>query len=315
MPRRVATTPDPAVFCVPMQPRLAGELPEGKEWIYEIKWDGYRAIAMKVGDDVCLLSRNEIDRSRDFPEVVEAVRSISAETAILDGEIVAIGKDGRPSFQALQQHRKRDVTTLFYAFDLLYLDDKDLRETPLTKRKAALSRLIDGTAVRESPALPSSDPRDLLAHAHQIGLEGIVAKRRDSIYRCGDESEWVKVKTSPVQEFVVGGYVPPLTAVQALILGYYEAGKLICCGRVRAGFNTLSRGKLAKLLKPHVTKECPFEDLSMFTRKDREEMRWVKPRVVVQVAFVNWTEGNVLRHAHIKGIRDDKKPTDVGREA
>lgn len=314
MPRR-ATAPDPTEFCVPMQPRIAGALPEGKEWIYEIKWDGYRAIAMKVGDDVQLLSRNEKNRTDDFPEVINAVRSIPAETAILDGEIVAIGKDGRPSFQALQQHRKRDVATLFYAFDLLYLNGKDLRDTPLSKRKAALSRLIDGTAVRESPALPATDPRDLLAHAHQIGLEGIVAKRRDSPYLCGDEADWVKVKTSPVQEFVVGGYIPPLTAPQGLILGYFEAQKLICCGRVRAGFTTISRGRLAKLLKPHATSKCPFDDLSMFTRKDRQEMRWVRPRVVVQVAFVNWTQGNVLRHAIFKGVRDDKKPTDVGREA
>lgn len=312
----------PPAFITPMQPLLVADLPNGREWLYEIKWDGWRAVAIKSGGDVRVWSRNHKDLTEAFPSVTEAVASISAETAVLDGEIVAIGADGRPSFSALQRRGSDPASTFLYAFDLLHLDGVDLRTTPLLERKARLTKILARSAVRASPALPGA-PDAIAAELRKHGLEGIVAKKRASRYISGDSSEWVKLRLSKGQEFVVGGYVPPVNSIGALILGVYEGKRLMCCGRVRAGFNPLYRRELAPLLSKLTVDRCPFANLPMKSKgrfgggisaEDMEAMRWVRPKVVVQVAFVEWTANGVLRHPKYLGIRTDKAADAVRRE-
>lgn len=305
-----------------MQPLTVAELPEGREWLYEIKWDGWRVIAIKAGTSVRLWSRNQKDLTHAFPSIAAAVATIEAESAVLDGELVAVNEDGRPSFSALQR-RGSDPSRLFlYAFDLLHVDGEDLRAVPLDRRKARLAKVLDSSAVRISPAMPG-DPRDMAAEFRRLGLEGIVAKKRTSSYVSGENSAWVKFRLSLMQEFVVGAYVPPVNSVEALVLGYYEGKRLICCGRVRAGFNQLNRRQLAPLLNRLSSDRCPFANLPMkskgrfgagITEDDMARMQWVRPSLVVQVAFVEWTPHGVLRHPKYLGIREDKPAANVRRD-
>lgn len=320
---RRARTLAPPEFCVPMQPRQVAELPTGKEWTYEIKWDGYRALALKHGKSVRLLSRNNKDLGRKFPSVIEAVTRVNAASAIIDGEIVGFDEKGRPSFQALQNQSSEAAQVKFLAFDLLHADGDDLRSWPLEGRRQTLRSVLAGSGVIESREL-LGDPRDIAAEARRMGLEGIVAKRRTGHYVCGEAGDWVKLKLNREQEFVVGGYDPPVNGFHALVIGYFDRRDLICCGRVRAGFNAINRSRLVPALRAQPLEECPFANLPMdthgrwgegITAADMANLRWVKPRIVVQIGFVEWTRAGLLRHPTFRGIREDKKARDVGRES
>jgi bifunctional non-homologous end joining protein LigD len=296
-------------------------LPSGAAWSYEVKWDGYRTIARKDGDRVALYSRNLKDVTRQYPAVARAVGGIRARTALLDGELVALDENGRPSFQAL--HHQSAASTLLYAFDLLHADGRDLMHTPLDERRAALHDVASGTGVLVSEPLPGT-PKQIERAVRRLGLEGVVAKRRGSRYEPGKRSDaWVKVKFSRRQEFVVGGYKPAASSFDSLLVGYYERRQLMFAGKVRAGFTPHSRAAVFETIAPLTVRRCPFRNLPSsrtshwgegITVEEMETLHWVEPALVVEVAFTEWTRDRNLRHAAFVGVRLDKPAADVRRE-
>jgi bifunctional non-homologous end joining protein LigD len=208
-------------FVSPMKATLVSQLPAGDEWLYEIKWDGYRALAAKHGHSVRLLSLKNKNLSSDFPAVVEAVRGVTADVVLIDGEIVAVDKRGCPSFQMLQNRASlgRNWQIVYYAFDLLELEGKDWKTRPLTERKERLKQVLSGSEVRYNAELPGS-AEAVVRTVRQAGLEGVIAKRRDSIYRASTRSNnWLKLKLEQSQEFVIGGYSPDSGSFQSILVG------------------------------------------------------------------------------------------------
>ncbi|MEO6004866.1 MAG: non-homologous end-joining DNA ligase [Opitutus sp.] len=318
---RPVKTPAPK-FVEPMTAREVQELPDDDNWIYEIKFDGYRGLGIKHADTIHLLSRKNKNLAPDFPTVVNALGTINADSALLDGEIVAITKDGKPSFQLLQNRKSAASAIVYYAFDLLFLAGEDWRERPLDERKARLAEIVTGSDVMLSASVDG--PADkMVAAVRKMSLEGVVAKRRDSPYESGERSgAWVKLKLSPEQEFVVGGYKRG-SPLESLVVGHYDGKKLLCAGKVRQGLNPRNRRELAELLKPLRSETCPFSNLpdskkthwgEGITLEQMKEIQWVKPELVVQASFAEWTSGGNLRHGTYKGVRDDKTAREVVRE-
>ena len=301
----------------------AATLPSGPDWTYEVKWDGYRAEVVKRGSTVALASRNLKNITKQFPSVAAAGAALDATDAVVDGEIVALDAAGRPSFQALHHAELEGLSIVFYAFDLLHVDGRDLTREPLESRRAALRKVVKGSPVLLSDALPGT--ADEIAQAvRQLGLEGVVAKRRRSIYTAGRRSDsWVKVRFNRRQELVVGGYKPSGTSFDSILVGYYEGRKLMAAGKVRAGFTPHLRAHLFGLMKPLTTPRCPFANLPSsktshwgegITAEEMLELRWLKPKLVAEIAFTEWTRDGSLRHAAFVALRDDKPAADVHRD-
>ncbi len=319
--RSAAKIPEPD-FVDPMLARIGEEVPEGNEWIYEVKWDGYRCIAIKHGDNIRLLSRKGNNLNGEFPAIVDAMKALPVHTAVIDAEIVALDPNGRPSFQMLQHRASTEGVIVAYAFDLLNVDGVDWRTRPLLQRKAKLQEIVADSAVRFSTSL-SGDANRIVAQIRKLGLEGVVAKRANSRYKSGDRSgDWVKFKVSPEQEFVIGGFKRG-TPLESLVVGYYDGDQLLCAGKVRQGLNPRNRRELYDLLKPLMSDVCPFSNLPNskknhwgegITAAQMQEHQWVVPKVVAQVSFVEWTRGGSLRHGEYKGLRSDKDAGDVVRE-
>jgi bifunctional non-homologous end joining protein LigD len=298
----------------------APQLPTGDSWSYEVKWDGYRTLALKQGATVKLLSRNLKNMTAQYQSVARAVAKVHAKAVLLDGEIVAIDANGQPSFQAL--HHQSAHAIVFYAFDVLHLDGRDLTRTPLDERRAVLGPLLGGTGIFQSEPLPGT-PAQIADAVLGLGLEGVVAKRRDSRYEPGKRSAaWVKVKFNRRQEFVVGGFKPTATHLESLVVGYYENRKLYFAGRVRAGLTPHIRAEIFARIKGDQTARCPFVNLPSagtghwgegVTAEDMTKLRWVKPTLVVEVSFVEWTRDGALRHSEFVAIRDDKRASEVRR--
>jgi bifunctional non-homologous end joining protein LigD len=316
-------------FVKPMKATAVTELPNEGDWTYEVKWDGYRALTLKHGDEVRLLSLKEKSLTGDFPDVAESLGTLAAQSAVVDGEIVAVDAHGRPSFQVLQNRKKlgRGWNIVYYAFDLLDLEGRDLQGLPLHERKAKLKKLIAATGspmVRYSAEL-SGAPAAVIRAVAKAGLEGVVAKRRDSVYRAGTRvTTWLKLKLNKSQEFVIGGYKPDAGSFQSILVGYYDAKKLIFAGKVRQGFNPTGRARLLKELKPLRAGGCPFANLPSsrkshfgegITVEEMAELCWLKPKLVAQVSFTEWTNYGLLRHATFEGLRDDKDSKEIIREA
>jgi bifunctional non-homologous end joining protein LigD len=311
-------------FVEPMAAKVVDRLPEGDRWLYEVKWDGYRALIIKRGPQVRIRSRNDKDLTASYPAVVAAAAGIRADSVVLDGEIVALDAGGRPSFQALQ-HRAAigGHVIVFYAFDLLYEDSEDLRRLPLEERRRRLQRVVTGSALRVSDALEGTAARIVEAVA-SVGLEGVIAKRKDSRYEAGERSgAWVKFKLERQQEFVVGGFRPGPHGVDALLVGVYDARRLMFAGKVRAGFTPHLRREVFERLRGLAVDRCPFANLPTARRtrwgsgvppEEMHEMQWVRPAVVAQIRFVEWTAEQQLRHSAFIGLRDDKKAATVRRE-
>jgi DNA ligase D-like protein (predicted ligase) len=312
-------------FIQPMTASNVTSLPEGDQWLYEVKLDGYRALIIKDGERIQLRSRNEKDLTSAYPGVVEAARKLKAETAVVDGETVAVDASGRPSFQALQ-HRSGHAAhvVVFYGFDLLHLDGKDLTRLPLSERRSVLPKVLGRSGVLLSQEL-SGTAKQVTDAVSRLALEGVIAKRRDSRYDAGQRSgAWVKLKLDKQQEFVVGGYRAGSHGVDALIVGYYEGKQLRYAGKVRAGFTPHLRREVFQVLRPLKIAKCPFVDLpnsrtshwgAGITAEQMAEMHWVKQQVVAQIRFVEWTAEGHLRHAAFLGLRSDKAAADVKREA
>jgi bifunctional non-homologous end joining protein LigD len=307
-----------------MAAALVDVLPEGREWLYEAKFDGYRAIAIKDAARIRLLSRKGNDLSKDYRAVVMALGRLQAANAVIDGEIVAFDADGRPSFQQLQHRAASTATIRYFAFDLLYLNGNDLTKAPLSERRRLLMPLVREADVDFSDELRGT-PAQVVRAVAQVGLEGVVAKRRDSRYEPGKRSGvWQKFKIQHRQEFVIGGFKPENRSFQSIVVGYYESKRLRFAGRVRAGFTPAQRSELFQRLKPLHVERCPFADLPTgktgqwgegVTEEDMKILKWVRPWLVAEIAFTEWTRDGHLRHSSFVGVRDDKKADEVVREA
>lgn len=315
-----AFNPLPSFF-TPMMAQRAEQLPDGPEWSYELELDGYRALLFKDGARVLLRSRNDKDLAIMYPSVVADGGSLSANQAVVDGEIVAVDQLGRPSFQALQHrgsHPKH--TVVFYAFDLPYVDGIDLMNAPLEERRSNLLKITTGSRVCFSQTLPGA-AADVVGAVQAAGLEGVIAKRKGSLYVPGDRTnDWVKLKLEHNEEFVIGGYRPADHSIDAILVGYYEGGKLRFAGKVRAGFVPRVRRELFKTLTRLHSDQCPFVDLPSesssrwgggIAEDEMKGMRWVNPRLVAQIRFTEWTHEGRLRHAKFLGLRSDKDPKSV----
>ena len=307
-----------------MAARIADRLPEGDEWQYQVKFDGYRALLIKRGPTVQIRSRNDKDLTAAYPTVTAAARHLRAESAMIDGEIVAVDGDGRPSFQALQ-HRGAHAghAIAFYAFDLLALDGQVLQDRPLVDRRATLPLVLADSGILFSVDLPGTAAQVTEA-VRGLGLEGVIAKRRDSPYIPGERSAaWIKVKLDRQQELVVGGYRPGPHGIDALLVGYHKGRRLRFAAKVRAGFTPRVRRDVhARLISLHGAR-CPFVDLPTgkashwgggVTAEEMAEIQWVRPTLVAQIRFVEWTTDGHLRHAAFLGLRTDKSAADVHRE-
>jgi bifunctional non-homologous end joining protein LigD len=302
---------------------LVSALPTGVEWLYEAKFDGYRALALKDGAGVRIVSRKGNDLTANYPAIRKAIAALNATSAMLDGEIVAFDDAGRPSFQQLQHRSAKPAAIRYFAFDLLHLNGKDLQPEPLSARRAALQTVLVGSEVEFSDELAGSADQVIRAVA-AVGLEGVVAKRRSSRYEPGKRSgAWQKFKVQHRQEFVIGGYKPENTTFQSLVVGYYEHRKLRFAARVRAGFTAAQRAALFDLLRPLKTEKCPFGDLPTgktghwgegVTDEDMKILRWVKPVLVAEVAFTEWTRDGHLRHSAFVGLRTDTDARSIERE-
>jgi bifunctional non-homologous end joining protein LigD len=301
------------------------ELPASSDWIYEIKFDGYRAIAFKTGGKVYLRSRNDNDFSVRYPGIVKALAPIPDDT-VIDGEVVALDADGKPSFNTLQNFGSGQAPLHFYIFDVMVLAGKDVMgETLGTRRGLLETNVLPKLAepIRYSPQLDAS-LKDLIVSVKAQGLEGLVAKRADSRYEPGERSgAWRKMRVNQGQELVIAGYTPSAKNFDALVIGYYDGTDLIYAARTRNGFTPASRAELFKKIKPLEIKECPFANLpekkagrwgAGLTAAKMEECRWLKPQLVGQFEFVEWTDVHHLRHSRFIALRDDKQARDVRRE-
>ena len=305
----------------PMMATPASALPVGEDWSYEVKWDGYRTLALKDGPRVRLFSRNLKDVTGAYPSVTRTLGELKAAAALVDGELVAIDEQGRPSFQAL--HHQAAHVVVYYAFDLLLLGGRDLTREPLDSRRKQLAAAVRGTSILLSEPLPGT-PAQIERAVRELGLEGVVAKRRSSRYEAGRRSDkWLKVKFSRRQEFVVGGYKPANNGFDSVLVGYYEGRRLYYAGKVRAGFTAHSRRELMEGLTPLGRRSCPFVNLPSTKSshwgegvrpEDMAALAWVTPSLVVEIAFTEWTRDNNLRHAAYVGLREDKPARDVRRE-
>jgi bifunctional non-homologous end joining protein LigD len=314
-----------ARFIEPMQCRPVDRLPAGYEWEYEVKLDGYRALGIKSGGRVRLVSRNGNELADRFPAVTRALTKLPDET-IVDGEVVALDGTGRPSFSLLQNYRQAGTALEYYAFDLVHLAGRNLREHPLDERRQLLrSRVMPHllSPIRFSETLSGSAAEVITAIKGQ-SLEGVIAKRSDSRYEPGQRSgAWVKLRVNQGQELVIGGYVPTGSNFDSLIVGYYAGDELIYVARVRNGFVPAVREKVFKHFRGLETEECPFVNLPQrnkgrwgygLTTEKMDECRWLKPMLVAQIEFAEWTDGDHLRHSKFVGLRDDKNAREVRRE-
>ncbi len=314
-----AALPD---FVAPCLATLVDKVPTGARWVHEIKFDGYRIQARLKGGKVKLLTRKGLDWTDKFPTVAAALAKLSADTALIDGELVTEDKDGISCFSLLQQDLKagRHDRMVLYAFDLMHLDGTDLRPAPLRERKTALAKLMGrgrkrGT-LRFSESLTEPGPA-LLKQACALGLEGIIAKVADASYRTGRGHDWLKIKCSDRQEFVVAGFAPSSAdahAVGALVLAVYDRGKLTYAGRTGTGFTHDVARALYRRLHAAARKTAPFASVPDEERGSRKPI-WVEPKMVVEVAFHGWTHGARVRQASFQGVREDKPAKDVVREA
>jgi bifunctional non-homologous end joining protein LigD len=302
----------------PMLASLSEEVPtEPPGWLFEVKWDGFRAIARLSGSEATLTSRNGNDLTGRFPTVARALAQASkTPDCVLDGEVCALDEDGRSSFSVMQQGKGPLV---FYVFDVLEIDGEPVLDLPLVARRERLESLLDrrNTTVRLSEAF--DDGRALYEAAEAQGLEGIIAKKADSRYQPGKRTrEWLKIKTHGRQEFVIAGYTKGrgrrAGRLGSLVLAVNDAGKLRYVGNCGTGFTDEEIDLLMSKLRPLERKSPPFADVPKMPKVRREDVVWVEPKLVCEVEFAEWTHDGRLRAPSYQGLREDKPAADVRPE-
>jgi bifunctional non-homologous end joining protein LigD len=314
----------------PMKATLVGEPPSLGHWIYELKFDGYRVLSGKNGDEVRLRSTNGKDFTKRYSEIADTLGALRAEQVILDGEIVALDDKGRSSFQLLQalETGSERPPLAYYVFDLLLHDGADLQKSPLSERRERLEKLLKEVddPVRFSAEI-RGDPKKLLEEVRKRGLEGLIGKRHDSVYEAGRRSRsWIKLKCVAEQEMVIGGYTPPegnRKHFGALLVGYFERGKFRFAGKVGTGFDAALLKSLHQKMRDRSRATCPFANVpeklqgrwsQNITPREMKQCKWVKPELVCQVRFTEWTRDGKLRNPVFIGLREDKSASEVVRE-
>lgn len=310
-------------FTPPMECLPVARIPEGEDWIYELKLDGYRAQAIRDSKGVRVLSRNGKDLTKKYPQLVKGLNDTIAADTALDGELVAFDDAGLPSFNALQ-NATRETNVVFFAFDVLVSKGKDVKMLALRARKELLGQIFQANGHVQLSEHFCGPLAKFIEGVRRINGEGVVAKRLDSPYQAGRRSgSWSKKRINIGQELVIGGFTPSGNGIDALVVGYYEGGKLIYAARVRAGLVPASRRELYGLLKPHIVTTCPFANLPEstsgrwgqgLTAAKMKQCIWVRPRLVANFEFLEWTDSNHVRHIKFVALRSDKDPLTVVRE-
>jgi bifunctional non-homologous end joining protein LigD len=309
-------------FFPPMLASLATRLPAPDKWVYEIKWDGVRALCFLEKDRIRLYSRNGNSFDRQYPELGVVPRSVRAETAILDGEIAVLDEQGRSRFELIQprihqtdpnsaSHLARRNPAKLFVFDLLYCDGYDLREVPLLERKKLLAEIVEPSDGIQVSGHFTAEPQQMLDAAREAGLEGVIAKCSDSKYESRRSKNWLKVKVVGQQEFIICGFTHgDRLYFSSLVLGVREGDDLVYAGNAGTGFNDRNLPLLWKELEPRITPKCPFKKIPAMLRS----ATWVKPELVCECKFAEWTRDGKLRAPVFLGLRKDKAPEEVVRE-
>lgn len=301
---------------------LADEVPAGDDWLHEMKFDGYRLLAFLDHGKVRLITRNDNDWTKRFETIQKALESLPIESGILDGEVVSLNDEGLSDFQELQNLLKRgnEKSLVYYVFDVPYFAGYSLTGTPLLERKELLASLLLAGTPKNDGVLRYSDHirgqgQSVLASACRYAMEGVVSKRADSAYQQFRSPSWLKIKCLKRQEFVIGGYTKPSgsrVGFGALLLGYHDDGKLVYAGRVGTGFTNDTLRQLAAELKQRRSDSPPFADPP--TGAEARGVTWVRPELVGEVEFTEWTEDGLLRHPSFQGLREDKPAEQITRE-
>jgi bifunctional non-homologous end joining protein LigD len=293
-------------------------VPAGPNWLHEVKYDGYRIVARKAGEEITLFSRSGLDWTVRFPAIAQALLTLPAKSALLDGEVAFVLPSGLTDFKSLQEHIDSPHPSIrYFVFDLLSLDGKDLPKKTLKERRALLGRLMASKGISNflvyADYVEGSGP-EFFAQACEHGLEGIMSKRADRPYISGRGKDWLKIKCTRGEEFVIGGYSRSDVRgkpFSSLLLGTFEDGKLSYSGKVGTGFDAADFDGLAQMFKPLERASSPFEEVP---REERKGAVWLEPRLVAQIAFTERTRDGRLRHPSFKGLREDKPAREVHRE-
>lgn len=302
----------------PMLATLVDEPFSNPEWIFETKWDGFRAVCFVQNGSARFVSRNQLDMTHQYSELVDVGKQIDAKEAILDGEVVALDRDGMPRFQLLQprvgRKKKRDLEALlgkakivYFAFDLLYLDGYDLTSCSVVERKSALEGILRPASFIKSSEHIVGEGEAFFEQIEKFRLEGMMAKRAASHYVQRRSSDWLKVKTVERSEVVVAGYTQPRGSRShfgALVVGLYRDKELHYVAHVGGGFTQRTLAGIHQLMQPLRTKQSPFLD----PPKTNEPVQWLKPKLVAEIKFSEWTADGHLRHPVFIGLREDKRP-------
>ena len=323
MPNKQALPRQAAGFIETMDCLPVSKLPEGPEWTNEIKLDGYRLEVVRKSRMTTLYSRLENVLNQRFPYIATALEDLPNET-VIDGELVALGADGRPDFHLLQNFRSAQSRIVYYAFDILISEGRRLTGLPLSERRDILSRVVEPGEHVALSQVADQTAAEMLRFVKSHGLEGAVAKRSDSVYQPGQRTGlWSKYRVDLKQEFVVGGYIPSNLGVDSLVVGVYRGKDLIYAARVRAGLVPATRREVFERLRDLKTPKCPFVNLPEpaagrwgqgLTAEKMKECVWVRPEVVAEIQFLEWTGANHLRHTKFVALRDDKDPSTVVRD-
>jgi bifunctional non-homologous end joining protein LigD len=312
---RAARMPD---VIKPMLATLVDDPFSDPDWIFETKWDGFRSVCFVKDGKARFVSRNQLEMTAQYPELVAVGKQVDAKEAILDGEIVALDQDGMPRFQLLQPRvgRKSGLQSLrgkgkivYYVFDLLYADGYDLMPCTVVERKALLAQILRPAGFVKLSEHIEGEGEEFFKQIEKFHLEGMIAKRASSRYVQKRTSDWLKVKTIQRSEVVIGGYTSPRGSRSyfgALVVGLYKDRELRYVAHVGGGFNQRSLSDIYKLMQPLKTKQSPFIDAP----KTNEPVQWLRPQLVSEVKFSEWTADARLRHPVFVGLREDKKPQD-----
>jgi bifunctional non-homologous end joining protein LigD len=313
-----------AGFMPPMECLAVSRLPDGVDWAYEIKLDGYRAVAIHSNGRLSLFSKNRKSFNRQYPYIIEALSDLPEDT-VIDGEIVALDDAGRPDFNVLQHSRSQASRICYFVFDLLVFENRDLTRLPFIDRRQIMTSALKfrSSRIRMAQHFETS-AEEMLRAVRQQGLEGVIAKRKDSRYEPGKRSgSWAKYRVNRGQELVIGGYVPGAHGFDSIIVGYYRGKELVYVARVRNGFVPATRRQIFAKLQPLVAPNCPFVNLPEthkgrwgdgLTAEDMGKCVWVRPELVAQIEFLEWTESDHLRHSKFAGLRQDKDALTVIKE-